>query len=48
LLRDIEDVGGEKRSSFGERGEIATGSGYGALSGDEFYTPSLPDFFSLA
>ena len=48
LLGDVVDVRGEKRGGFGERGEVAAGGGDGALSGDEFYAPSLADFFCLA
>src|SRR3954471_10384697 len=47
LLRSIVNVGGEQRSGFGKRGEIAASGGYSALSGDEFYAPSLADFFSF-
>ena len=48
LLRHVVDVGGEEGGGFGERGEVAAGGGYGALSGDEFDAPSLADFFGLA
>ena len=48
LLRDVVDVGREKSGGVGERGEVATGRGDGALSGNEFDTPSLTNSFGFA